>query len=247
MKPEDFIQMPIPASMFTAVCALLGGTNTTQPVAVGKVEFVKQATAPASDTSETDVQESPVSDGTGPTATNTASPSDPNDVDAHGHAWSADLHASTKGKTKEGLWRMKPGAVRPDPKPGFPIEDTSTSTENTGETESTPSEAAPIVDAAPAEPTEDDEFAAFRAADAKLAEQDAAAVASIPARKFTDADLSAVCNQAAVKLGDPAPVKALIAEFVPEGEIQHSRMIPDAKRADFVAAVEAKAGIEFAG
>jgi hypothetical protein len=171
------------------------------------------------------------------------------ELDAHGHPWSADLHASTKGKTKEGLWRMKPGATRPDPKPGFPIEDVSTSTESTGETESTPSEVAPIEDAAPTEPapTEDDEFAAFRAADAKLAEQDAAAVASIPARKFTDADLSAVCNQAAVKLGDPAPVKALIAEFVPEGEIQHSRMIPDAKRADFVAAVEAKAGIEFAG
>jgi hypothetical protein len=175
--------------------------------------------------------------------------SDDTELDAHGHAWSADLHASTRGKTKEGLWRMKPGAVRPDPKPGFPIEDASMSTESTGETESTPSEAAPIVDAAPTEqaPAEDDEFAAFRAADAKLAEQDAAAVASVPARKFTDADLSAVCNQAAVKLGDPAPVKALIAEFVPEGEIQHSRMIPDAKRADFVAAVEAKAGIEFAG
>ncbi len=241
MKPEDFIHMPIPASMFTAVCALLGGAAPayipnkgerpeTFPVEVKPAAFKAEYVAEPEQT-----EEGPV-DGD-------------SELDAHGHAWSADLHASTRGKTKEGLWRMKPGATRPDPKPGFPTEDTSTSTESTGETESTPSEAAPIVDAAPTETVsaEDDEFAAFRAADAKLAEQDAAAAASAPARKFTDADLSAVCNQAAVKLGDPAPVKALIAEFVPEGEIQHSRMIPEAKRTEFVAAVEAKAGIEFAG
>lgn len=42
-------------------------------------------------------------------------------VDAHGWPWSADLHASTRNLTKEGLWRMKVGVSRPDPKPGFPI------------------------------------------------------------------------------------------------------------------------------
>lgn len=42
-------------------------------------------------------------------------------VDAHGWPWSADLHASTRNMTKEGLWRMKVGVSRPDPKPGFPI------------------------------------------------------------------------------------------------------------------------------
>jgi hypothetical protein len=240
-KIDEFIHMPIPASMFTAVCALLGGAAIAAAEEKPKLPLAtKIALDPGlrdvvfSKEVDPDIEPEPTEDG---------------ELDAHGHAWSADLHASTKGKTKEGLWRMKPGATRPDPKPGFPIEDGSTSTGSTGETESTPSEVAPIEDAAPTEPApaEDDEFAAFRAADAKLAEQDAAAVASVPARKYTDADLSAVCNQAAVKLGDPAPVKALIAEFVPEGEIQHSRMIPDAKRADFVAAVEAKAGIEFAG
>jgi hypothetical protein len=51
-----------------------------------------------------------------------------------------------------------------------------------------------------------------------------------PARKWTDADLGALCNQAAVKLGDPAPIKAMIAEHVPEGQVPHSRNIPEDQR-----------------
>ena len=39
------------------------------------------------------------------------------DIDAQGWPWSADLHASTKAKTKDGLWRMKVGVTRPAPKP----------------------------------------------------------------------------------------------------------------------------------
>ena len=73
------------------------------------------------------------------------------------------------------------------------------------------------------------------------------AKASVPARKWTDADLGALCNQAAVKMGDPSPIKEIIAEYVPEGEVAHSRNIPDEKRDDFAKAIEAKAGIEFAG
>lgn len=38
------------------------------------------------------------------------------DVDAQGWPWSAELHASTKAKTKDGLWRMKMGVARPAPK-----------------------------------------------------------------------------------------------------------------------------------
>ncbi len=167
---------------------------------------------------------------------------DPDEVDAHGWPWSADMHASTKGKTQEGLWRMKVGVKRPDPKPGFPIGDTGTA--STGEESNAPA-TAPAETASPIE--EDDEFAAFRQASEKLEAKDAEAKASIPARKWTDADLGALCNQAAVKLGDPSPVKAIIAEFVPAGEVAHSRNIPDEKRAEFAAAVEAKAGIEFAG
>lgn len=43
-----------------------------------------------------------------------------NDLDANGWPWTAELHAATQGKTKDGLWRMKVGKAKPDPKPGFP-------------------------------------------------------------------------------------------------------------------------------
>ena len=164
-------------------------------------------------------------------------------VDAHGWPWSADMHASTKGKTQEGLWRMKVGVKRPDPKPGFPLSIGDTGTASTGEESSAPATAP----AETASPVEDDEFAAFREAAAKADANDAAAKANVPARKWTDADLGALCNQAALKMGDPQPVKDIIATFVPTGEVAHSRNIPDEKRAEFAAMVELKAGIEFAG
>jgi len=181
--------------------------------------------------------------------------SDPNEVDAHGWPWSADMHAGSKGKTKDGLWRMKVGVTRPAPKEGFP------KTTETPSSTSTPSQATPAASGAtePAgsSPTEapasaavsqeDDEFAAFRAAAAQAEAADAVAAASVPTRTYTDADLGALCNQAAVKLGDPTPIKEIIAQFVPTGEVAHSRNVPADKRADFVKAVEAKAGIEFAG
>lgn len=44
------------------------------------------------------------------------------ELDAHGHPWSADLHASSKSKTTQGLWRMKVGVARPDPAPGYPLD-----------------------------------------------------------------------------------------------------------------------------
>lgn len=178
--------------------------------------------------------------------------SDPNEVDAHGWPWSADLHASTRSQTKEGLWRMKVGVSRPDPKPGFPKTDetpsetSSTSPANetaAGATEPAGSSPTEAPASAAASQDDDDEFAAFRAAAAKSD----AAETPVPARTWTDADLGALCNQAAVKLGDPAPIKAIIAEFVPSGEVAHSRNVPADKRDDFVKAIEAKAGIEFAG
>lgn len=169
-------------------------------------------------------------------------------LDAHGHPWSELLHATTKGTTKDGLWRMKPGVARPAAMPGFPTE-VITSTTTTGEeiqsADTVPTEAAPSE--APTSVEEDDEFAAFRAADAATAKVEEEAVASIPARKWTDADLGKLCNQAAVKLGDPVPVKEIIQQFTPEGEVAHSRNIPEEAREDFAKAVEAKAGIEFAG
>lgn len=44
------------------------------------------------------------------------------EIDAHGHPWSADLHAASKGKTKDGLWRMKIGRSRPGPAAGYPLD-----------------------------------------------------------------------------------------------------------------------------
>ncbi len=162
-------------------------------------------------------------------------------IDAHGHPWSAELHASTKAQTGAGLWRMKPGASRPEPKPGFPKADGATGTVTTG--------AASLPSATAATPAVDDEdeFAAFRTAVEKSNAGDAAAVAAVPARKWTDADVGALCNQAAQKLGSAEPVKAIIADFVPEGAVPHSRnVLPDDREA-FAKAIEAKAGIEFAG
>jgi len=206
--------------------------------APGKSEPVKQAPIAAAPVAAVEQSDSVAE--ASPAAT------DDGTVDAHGHPWSADMHASTKTMTKEGLWRMKVGVTRPEPLPGFPKSDSagSISTANTGEAESSQSEVAAVETAGA---VEEDEFAAFRAASQKVEAEGAAAAASIPARKWTDADLGALCNQAAVKLGDPAPVKVLIEKFVPEGEVAHSRNIFEDQREDFAKAVEAKAGITFAG
>lgn len=130
MTPQDFIMMPIPAKAYTAVCALLGGAL----VVAGNQQSQGNATnGTESDVASPDTgqssgntggsQENVVSAGTGETAPTNASPSDGNvEIDAHGHPWSADMHAATKGKTKDGLWRMKVGVKRPDPAPGYPLD-----------------------------------------------------------------------------------------------------------------------------
>ena len=256
MNDTFFINMPIPASMYVAVCALIGAgagaSAGNQQRVVLSGDNASAGTAPASVGNETSAQGDQASDGRGLTVTTNASLSDAGsgEIDAHGHPWSADLHASTKGKTKDGLWRMKVGVSRPDPLPGFPAEAaaaTGTSQE-TATTSATSQDATAGANAQAGTSAEDeDEFAAFRNAAAASDATDAAAAASVPARKFSDADLGALCNQAAVKMGDPSPIKEIIAQFVPEGQVAHSRNIPEDKRAEFVAAVEAKAGIEFAG
>jgi len=213
-------------------------------ILLGSVSLEAVATAAVVKKENTAAAPAPVaepSQASGAAEASQAADLDDGTVDAHGWPWDPELHASTKGTTKDGLWRMKVGVSRPDPKPGFPIGDTGTA--STG-TESSAAASAP---AETASPVEDDEFAAFREAAAKADANDAAAKANVPARKWTDADLGALCNQAALKMGDPQPVKDIIATFVPTGEVAHSRNIPDEKRAEFAAAVEAKAGIEFAG
>lgn len=87
---------------------------------------------------------------------------------------------------------------------------------------------------------EEDEFAAFRNAGA------AAAPAAGAARSWTDADLSALCNQAALKAGDPEKVKGIIGRYVPAGEVNHSRNVPTDKREEFATALETELGFQYA-
>jgi hypothetical protein len=213
VKPENFIMMPIPADRYSDVCALLGGVALL--AASPTKNDVSKAERPAPIGAEpAAVDEQP--ERSADAGASQAVTDENVEIDAHGHPWSADLHASTKGKTKDGLWRMKVGVTRPAPLPGFPVD-------------------------------EDDEFAAFRNAAAASDATDKTAAESIPARQYSDADLGALCNQAAVKLGDPGPVKAIIAKYTPEGSVAHSRNIPTEQRAAFVGEVEAAAGITFVG
>lgn len=264
MKPEEFILMPVPASQYTAVCALLcgaailvtAGAPAGARVGEPRGSTAEEAGAVSRDTTKSSVNtdgsaENGASAGTGEIATTGASPSD-GEIDAHGHPWNEAMHASTKGKTKDGLWRMKVGVSRPDPLPGFPVEGADTGTSSATSTNSATSAVATVGELGPAATDnagsdDEDEFAAFRAAADASNAADAAAAASVPARSFSDADLGALCNQAAVKLGDPSPIKEIIAKFVPEGQVAHSRNIPVERREEFAQEVEAKAGIQFAG
>jgi hypothetical protein len=272
MKMQNTNNSPFPlmisvvvldAAQLTSVYALLGGVLNaavnvpgkavpTPGAAVSRSGAVSRDTAKSSGTDETLAQDAQGLAGTGETATTGVSPSDAShEIDAHGHPWSADLHASTKGKTKDGLWRMKVGVTRPDPLPGFPVDAPAAGTGTSSETEAPSATSQTATAAASGQPAtsgeDDDEFAAFRAAAAASDAVDQTAAANVPARTYTDADLGALCNQAAVKLGDPSPIKEIIARYTPEGQVAHSRNIPEDKRADFVKEVEDKAGIQFAG
>ena len=249
VDPNDSFPQLVPfmilnTSQLAAVHALLGGVSMPAVAAsASPVEAKANPTAAA----PAPVAEQSTASG----AAEASHPATDGVVDAHGHPWDENLHASTKTQTKEGLWRMKVGVTRPEPLPGFPKEATGTSsgTASTTATATAQEPAASATASAPATTAEDDddEFAAFRAAAAKADAEDSAAVASIPARKWTDADLGTLCNQAAVKLGDPTPIKEIIGQFVNAGDVAHSRNIPEDKREDFAKAIEAKAGIEFAG
>jgi len=99
----------------------------------------------------------------------------------------------------------------------------------------------PIPGVAGSTAAEDDEFAAFRNAAAASAPAEASA-----GRTWTDADLSALCNQAAVASGAPENVKTIITKYVGD-EVAHSRNIPAARREEFAREVEAAFDITYAG
>lgn len=226
------------------VYALLGGASVPA-IASGNVsaERAKPATEKPSATEEMPVSESPASDGSGATATNTASsfdvgkgtPGGSVEVDAAGTPFDPARHTGTK--VKSGLWRMKAGLSRgpgegEDAIPG----------NGTGTNESGPEPDAGSSATTPAADEEDDEFAAFTKAN-----NEAEDAATVPERTWTDADLSSLCAQAATKLGNADPVRAIIANYVPEGETPHSRNVPASDRAAFAAEVEKAAGITYAG
>jgi hypothetical protein len=142
----------------------------------------------------------------------------------------------TGTKLKSGQWRMKSGVERPN----------SANTAAAGENTTTSAPETLADSGASPSDDEDDEFAAFRNA---AAASDAAPAAEVPARTWTDADLSALTNQAASKMGaERVPqLKAIIAEYCPDDTVAHSRHVPADKREALAQAVEAWADIEFAG
>lgn len=217
-------------ALAAALAAISGSGNAPAPAAA------KPVTEKPSATEETQEADAPASAGTGEIAQTDASLSDDAPkVDAAGTPFDPARHTGTI--VKSGLWRMKAGLSRGEGEG----EDAIPKGDGTGTSSDGPAPAASDTATAPAD-EEEDEFAAF-VSTGKTEE----ATAEIPARTWTDADLSALCNQAATKLGDPAPVRDVIAPFIPEGETPHSRNIPADKREEFAVALETKAGITYAG
>jgi len=224
MKSEDFIMMPVPVASYLAVCALLGGASGNAIAQTTKAPVTDVSGSPASGTNNVSA----------PASTSTAavhSNSDGVTHDAAGTPFDPARH--TGSIVKSGLWRMKAGLSRGPGEGEDAIKPTGTSATATGSSDGSTAQALAA--------DEDDEFAAF----ARAAGNSPSPAA--PARKWTVEDLSKLTNQAAQKLGDPAPVKEVIAQFVPAGEVPHSRNIPEANREAFAQALEKKAGITFEG
>lgn len=166
------------------------------------------------------------------------------ELDAHGHPWSADLHASTKGKTQDGLWRMGRGKERPEPMPGYPK-----GAENPAPVEDViqPSEKVPVgpetivITEGPADI--DDEFAQF----ATKTEEPAASTEA-PAREWSDADVSNAANWAVNSLGGkPEGIVALRDKYIPAGMVPKTMNIPVEDREAFVQDLEKLVGAAYPG
>lgn len=162
------------------------------------------------------------------------------ELDSAGVPFDPELHTGTK--KKDGTWRAKKGKAD---EAAALVEEVAEAEDEGNETnsfngESTASEISPSSDT----DGDEDEFAAFKEAAAQTEEP---AEVVVPERTWTDADLGQLCNDAAVKLGNPAPIKAMIAKYVPEGEVPHSRNVPNDQREAFAQEIEEAAGIEYAG
>lgn len=229
------VSLTLPVSKLAAVYALLAGAASPAVLrgsTAAAAEGPKASAGNSASVAETPATEtSPSVENAGTASTPAASASSENDGqrDAAGTLFDPARHTGTK--VKSGLWRMKTGLSR-GPNEG---EDSPTYVNPNG---GTPAPAAASSAAPSTAPAEDDEFAAFRAA---------ATPAATTERSWTDADLSQLCNQAAIADGGPDRVKGIIAEFVPAGAQQHSRSIPAHQREAFAQKVEATFGIKYAG
>jgi hypothetical protein len=72
--------------------------------------------APAAATDKDKAGQSGTKTPTPPATDKAAAATDNADVDAAGWPFDPSLHAATRSKTKDGLWRMKVGVSRPAPK-----------------------------------------------------------------------------------------------------------------------------------
>lgn len=180
---------------------------------------------------------------------------DTDELDAHGHPWSADLHASTKGKTQDGLWRMGRGQTRPDPMPGYPKDfvaavreavEAADEQEDAGPV-TTPENTPEVPVTAEAEIVEeggvDDEFAQFASTDTPEE-----AATEVPAREWSDADVSNAANWAVNSLGGkPEGVVALRDKYIPAGMVPKTMNIPVDAREAFVTDLEKLVGAGYPG
>jgi hypothetical protein len=231
---NEFVMMPVPVSKFAAVCALLAGSAATA-ISAGSGN-PSPPPPPSTLTSSGTAQSAPTSDA-GVAATSEATGENTGEYnfphDAAGTVFDPARH--TGSTVKSGLWRMKAGLPR-DPGEG---EDSPSYVAPGGTATPPPPPAAAAQSAQAAPADEDDEFAAFATAAA-------APAAAQPARSWTDADISKLCNQAAVADGGPARVQALITKYIPEGQTNHSRNVPAAQRETFAQDVENTIKIEYA-
>lgn len=222
---SEYVMVPVHTSKLASVFALLAGVSAAAVAS-------PSGNASAAVTPATEPSPSAETAGTASTPAAVASSENEGQRDAAGTLFDPARHTGTK--VKSGLWRMKTGLSR-GPGEG---EDSPTYVNPNA---SAPAPAAASTPAPASAPVEDDEFAAFRAA------ATTSTPAPAPARSWTDADLSQLCNQAAIADGGPDRVKAIIAEFTPAGAAQHSRSIPAEQREAFAQKVEATFNIKYAG
>lgn len=214
----NFVMMPVPEAMFTAVCALLGsGVSIPAPA--------KAETPSASE--EVDhvgyyetVEEAPET----PAASN-----DDAKVDSSGVPFDPELHTGTL--KKDGTWRMKKGVSS---------EATGMSSESGTSSGTATSPTVTEADPAPSDTT-DDEFAAF------MSEPEPVAAAPARKWTDADLGKLCNQTAAKIGGARVPEIKATIAKYLPEGTDGHSRNIPAEKREAFAKDMEATFGVEYEG